>query len=43
VQEHVAILNAILNGNAEEAETLARAHMSAAREARLAIFLQANR
>jgi DNA-binding GntR family transcriptional regulator len=43
VQEHEAILNAILNGNAEEAETLARAHMSAAREARLAIFLQSNR
>jgi DNA-binding GntR family transcriptional regulator len=40
VVEHEAMLNAILNGNADEAESLAREHMSAARRAPVAMFLR---
>lgn len=42
VNEHEDILSAILGQNADEAERLARAHMSAARQARLRSYLQAN-
>jgi DNA-binding GntR family transcriptional regulator len=42
VAEHEALLNAILNGNGDEAEARARSHMNAARQARLNVFLRAN-
>jgi DNA-binding GntR family transcriptional regulator len=42
VQEHEAIVAAIVAGDADEAERLSRMHMHAAREARLSDFLQQN-
>jgi DNA-binding GntR family transcriptional regulator len=42
IREHQAIMAAIEAGDGDDAERLARAHMRAAREARLASFLQAN-
>jgi DNA-binding GntR family transcriptional regulator len=42
VNEHGAIIAAIVAGDADEAERLSRIHMRAAREARLEAFLQQN-
>jgi DNA-binding GntR family transcriptional regulator len=42
IYEHESILNAIVNGMAEDAEVHARSHMRRAREARLEAFLRAN-
>jgi DNA-binding GntR family transcriptional regulator len=42
IYEHESILDAIVNGMAEDAEVHARSHMRRAREARLEAFLRAN-